>query len=60
MNGDLDRGNCTQAPSLAELIQDPLIGLLMASDGVDRCTVERLFEQISRRRSHATSEVPSA
>jgi hypothetical protein len=31
--------------SLAELLDDPLVGLVMQSDGVDRRTVERLFEQ---------------
>ena len=60
MNGDLDRGYCNPAVTLAELVRDPLIGLLMASDGVDRSTVERLFDQISRRRAHASREVPAA
>jgi hypothetical protein len=31
--------------SLIELLDDPLVGLVMKSDGVDRRTVERLFEQ---------------
>ena len=34
--------------SLAELIDDPLIGLVMKSDGVDRHELERLLEQAAR------------
>jgi hypothetical protein len=34
--------------SLAELIDDPLIGLVMKSDGVDRCELELLLEQAAR------------
>jgi len=34
--------------SLAELVEDPLIGLLMRSDGVDRRSIELLFERIAR------------
>ena len=30
--------------SLAELIEDPLVGLVMRSDGVDRQSIELLFE----------------
>jgi hypothetical protein len=60
MNGDADRANCTRTASLAELMQDPLVGLMMKSDGVDRRTVERLFEQILRRRPRAPHGVPSA
>lgn len=37
--------------SLAELIQDPLVALVMKSDGVDRRSIELLFEQIAARRS---------
>ncbi|MGC2199458.1 MAG: hypothetical protein WA633_04815 [Stellaceae bacterium] len=36
--------------SLAELVADPLIGLLMKSDGVDRRSIEVLFEQLTRAR----------
>ena len=39
--------------SLAELIQDPLVGLVMKSDGVDRRSIELLFERIAARRSGA-------
>lgn len=38
--------------SLTELCEDPLIGLMMKSDGVDRRSVELLFEQVARRRGH--------
>jgi hypothetical protein len=34
--------------SLAELVDDPLIGLVMKSDGVDRRELERLLEQVAR------------
>jgi hypothetical protein len=32
--------------SLAELLADPLVGVLMKSDGVDRRTLERLLDEI--------------
>jgi hypothetical protein len=35
---------------LAELVEDPLIGLVMKSDGVDRRSLECLFERIARAR----------
>ncbi len=37
--------------SLAELVEDPLVGLLMKRDGVDRRSVELLFEQVARERA---------
>src|SRR5260370_457281 len=39
--------------SLTELVDDPLIGLVMKSDGVDRRTIELLFARIARERSAA-------
>jgi hypothetical protein len=36
--------------SLADLVEDPLVGLVMRSDGVDRRTVELLFERVARVR----------
>lgn len=39
--------------SLAELVRDPLIGLVMKSDGVDPRCVELLFERIARERTRA-------
>jgi hypothetical protein len=35
--------------SLAELMDDPLIGLVMKSDGVDRRELELLLERAARR-----------
>ena len=35
--------------SLAELMEDPLVGLVMQSDGVDRCELELLFERVAHR-----------
>ena len=32
--------------SLAELLDDPLVGALMKSDGVDRPALERLLDEI--------------
>jgi hypothetical protein len=34
--------------SLAELVEDPLVGLLMKSDGVERRSIELLFERVAR------------
>jgi hypothetical protein len=42
MNGDIQADNLT----LAELVQDPLVALVMKSDGVDRDCVEALFKRI--------------
>jgi hypothetical protein len=33
--------------SFAELVEDPLVGLLMKSDGVDRRSIELLFERVA-------------
>jgi hypothetical protein len=38
----------TTESSLAELVDDPLGGLLMKSDGVDRRSIELLFERVAR------------
>jgi hypothetical protein len=43
---DCDRGEY----SLAELVADPLIGLLMKSDGVERRCIELLFDRVARAR----------
>jgi hypothetical protein len=43
---DISTAKC----SLAELVQDPLVGLVMRSDGVDRCELELLLEQVARER----------
>jgi hypothetical protein len=34
--------------SRVELVRDPPVGLVMRSDGVDRCSIELLFERIGR------------
>lgn len=36
--------------TLAELVEDPLVRLMMKSDGVDRRSIERLFERLARER----------
>jgi len=41
--------------SLTELVDDPLIGLVMKSDGVDRRTIELLFARIARERTAVAS-----
>jgi hypothetical protein len=39
--------------SLAELIGDPLIGLVMKSDGVERSELERLLQRVAHERLQA-------
>ena len=39
--------------SLAELVEDPLIGLVMRSDGVDRSELERRLWRVARERLRA-------
>ena len=34
--------------SLAELMEDPLVGLVMQSDGLDRSELNLLFERVGR------------
>jgi hypothetical protein len=41
-------GPKTTEYSFAELVEDPLVGLLMKSDGVDRRSIELLFERVAR------------
>jgi hypothetical protein len=43
---DSGEDHCT----LDELVRDPLVGLVMKSDGVDRRSIELLFERIARER----------
>jgi len=40
--------------SLAELVNDPLIGLVMKSDWVERCELELLLQRIARERLQPT------
>ncbi len=50
MDREIDN-ECGKAQfGLAELVRDPLIGLVMESDGVDRRCIELLFERIARAR----------
>ncbi len=50
MSTDIDNDCATAPASLAELVRDPLIGLLMDSDGVDRRSIELLFERLAHER----------
>jgi hypothetical protein len=50
MNRENDNDDGEAHCTLAELVRDPLIGLLMHSDGVDQHSVELLFERIARER----------
>jgi len=40
--------------SLAKLVDNPLIGLVMKSDEVDRCEFELLLVRVARERLRAT------
>lgn len=40
----------TRSPSVDELIEDPLVGLLMARDGVEPETLRRLIARVRDRR----------
>jgi len=42
--------------SLAELVQDPLIGLVMKSDGVERRDLDSLLERVAREWARGTNE----
>jgi hypothetical protein len=49
--------------SLAELVEDPLVGLVMKSDGVDRDSIELLFARIGNDRAQVETrshQFPSA
>ncbi|HEY3909411.1 MAG TPA: hypothetical protein VGM07_05920 [Stellaceae bacterium] len=59
MNREID-DDCCEAPSLAQLVQDPLIGLMMRSDGVDRRSIELLFERLARERPRAARQPAAA
>jgi hypothetical protein len=51
MNGDIDITIDSRNLTLAELVRDPLVGLVMKSDGVERGAIEMLFERIARAHS---------
>jgi hypothetical protein len=50
MNGDFDKAAGAVNLTLAQLVHDPLIGLMMKSDGVDRNSIEALFARIAQQR----------
>lgn len=56
MNSDSDTEIGATAWTLAELVRDPLIGLVMKSDGVDRRSIEDLFERVARGRPLAAAQ----
>ena len=55
MNGDFDKAARAGNLTLAQLVHDPLIGLLMKSDGVDRNSIEALFARIAQQRATRSS-----
>ncbi len=56
MNREIDNHLGASDWTLAQLVRDPLIGLLMQSDGVDRRSIELLFERLARDRAGATQQ----
>jgi len=46
--------------ALAELVDDPLIGLVMKSDGVERRELESLLELVAWERLRATGRANSS
>jgi hypothetical protein len=50
MNGDIDLTIGADNLTLAELVEDPLVGLMMKSDGIDRSGIEALFGEIAKAR----------
>lgn len=56
MSREID-DDCAMTPAtLAELVRDPLIGLLMESDGVDQRSIELLFERLAHERQTAARQ----
>ena len=53
MNGEIDNDAGARHCSLAQLVSDPLIALVMESDGVDRQSIELLFGRLVRERRSA-------
>ncbi len=53
MMKDIDFTPAPLNPTLAELIGDPLVRLMMKSDGVDPKSLETLFARITRQRAKA-------
>ena len=42
-------GNCNEEPALDDLLDDPTIALLMASDGISRSEIVRLMDEFAPR-----------
>lgn len=55
MNCDNGRSAENWESRLAELVQDPLIGLMMKSDGIERSSIEALFAQLAQKRRKTTT-----
>ena len=45
-------GNCNKEPVLGDLLDDPIIALLMARDGVTRPEVEKLMDEFALPPGH--------
>jgi hypothetical protein len=65
MNGKIDNTGGERAGgegdyTLADLVQDPLIRLVMKSDGVDRQSIERLFARIAGERPRTVRQRTAA
>jgi hypothetical protein len=56
MNREIGTDSGEDHCTLAELVRDPLVGLVMQSDGVDRHSIELLFERIARERPSFTRQ----
>jgi hypothetical protein len=56
MNGEIDNAAGEAHCTLAQLVRDPLVGLVMKSDGVDRHSIELLFERLARERPTAVRQ----
>ena len=50
MNREIEWKAGASRCSLTKLVSDPLVGLVMKSDGVDRQSIELLFERLARQR----------
>jgi len=45
-------GNCNEEPALGDLLDDPIVALLMARDGITRPEVERLMDEFALQPVH--------
>lgn len=50
MNRDNEIAVACRNLTLGELVRDPLVQVMMKSDGVDRASIEALFARLARRR----------